>query len=125
MVRKDLLPLQDADSEIESVPVTHPNWVKVQSTKYAKGAYVIIKYDPIDPVFGKIVDILLIDETIILSLEKFVSQYFYPHYNAFVVRSCGELLALPQHRLEYHKVLYGRTSFRYDLKCYVTLPHLY
>ena len=129
MVRKELLPVQpnvDAHVDSESVPVTHPNWVKVQSTKYTKGAYVIVKYDPIDPVFGKIVDILLVDKTVVLSLEKFVSQYFYPHYNAFVVSSSAGLLALQQHRLEYHKVLYGRNSFvRYDLKCYVTLPHLY
>ena len=41
--------------EISSATIHHHKWVKVQSTKYTKGVFVLITYDPISPLFGKVV----------------------------------------------------------------------
>ena len=36
----------------------HPDWVKVQTFVYKKGTFVLLKYAFMDPIFGKIIDIV-------------------------------------------------------------------
>ena len=112
--------------EVHCTTIYHYKWVKVQSTKYTNGLFLLLKYDLISPVYGKIMDIMLVDNTAILSLQKYRTLYFDPHFNAFVVLSIPEKIAIEQHRLEYHYVIHPRTTFvSSDSQCYVTLPFIY
>ena len=54
----------------------HPNWVKVQSSKYHTGVFILLRYDMMSPKYGKIADIVVINETVILSLQVFESRHF-------------------------------------------------
>lgn len=118
--------LQLFSLEISSDTIHHHKWVKVQSSKYTKGLFVLIKFDPISPVFGKVMDVIVVDNTVILSLQKHKRLFFDSHYNAFVVRSTRELVAIEQHSLEWHNVIHPRSTFvTSDIQCYVTLPYLY
>lgn len=41
--------------------VCHPNWVNIQCSHFAIGGlYVLVKYDSMHPVFGKIIDLVTI-----------------------------------------------------------------
>ena len=65
------------------------------------------------------------NSTIILTLQKHESLFFDSHYNGFVVRSTGGLVAVQQHTLEWHNVFHQQTTFvTSDLQCYITLPYI-
>lgn len=109
-----------------SATIHHHIWLKVQNTKYTKGVFVLIHYDPISPVFAKVMDVISLDTTMILSLQKQKILFFDSHYNAFAVISSRDFVALEQHSLEFHNVIYPRTMFlSSDVRCYITLPYLY
>ena len=84
--------------------------MKVQSTKYTKGTLVLITYDPMPPLFGEVIDIV-VNSTVILTLQKHKSLFFDPHYNAFAVRSTSELVAVQQRTLEWHNAFYSQNNF--------------
>ena len=55
-----------APSFTQETIVKHPKWVKLQSSYICFGVFVCIKYDPI---YGKVIDIIVVEETVILCLS--------------------------------------------------------
>lgn len=112
--------------DISSCAIHHHKWVKVQSTKYTNGVFILITHDLISPVFGKVVDIIVVNSTIILTVQKHESMFFDSHYNAYVVRPTGHLIAVQQHTLEWHNAFHQQSTFASsDVQCYITLPYIY
>lgn len=43
--------------------VCPPTWVNLQSSHFCKGLYVLVKYDTMHQVFGKIIDLITVEQT--------------------------------------------------------------
>lgn len=56
--------------------VKHPKWVRVQSTTYRKGIFLIIKPDCLFPVFGEIIELSIIDTDIIFYVNMYNTMFF-------------------------------------------------
>lgn len=93
-------------SLIPESDVRHPKWVKLQSSHFIVGVFVHIEHDPIHPIFGKIFDIAVLDETMIFSVKTYVGSYFGTHYNSFVIKAKGEVRAVDVHTLADHRQLH-------------------
>ena len=65
--------------------VAHPTWVKYSGTTIKKNAYVIIGSDGLHPMFGKIVDILVLLDVVVLLVYHYDVEYFDDHYHAYAV----------------------------------------
>ena len=63
-----LLPTASTETEIH-----HLKWVKVQSSVYKKGVFLLIEDDKMSPTFGKLADIILINGAVVLSLQVFIA----------------------------------------------------
>ena len=104
----------------------HPDWVKVQSFVYKKGTFVLLKYAFMDPIFGKIIDIVKFNDAVIFSLQVHTSYFFKPHYHCFVHKSSSDLVALSLDALSYRNPLFCKHSFLSgDKNMYISLPFLY
>ena len=101
----------------------HPEWVKLQSFVYKKGVFVLLKYDFMEPSFGKIIDI---NDIFMLSLEVHLSTFFESHYHCFAVKSTSALVCVALDALSYNRPLYCKRSFAsVDRNMYISLPFLY
>ena len=106
--------------------VCHPNWAILQSSHFHKGLYVLVKYDTMHPVFGKIIDLVTIEDTLIICMVEYRGDIFCSHYNAFIIKSKGVVSAFNVHCLADHRPFYARTSFSSsDEALYITLPYYY
>ena len=56
--------------------VYHPSWVHFQSSHFYKGLYVLVKYDTMHPVFGKIIDIVTVEDTITICVIEYYGDIF-------------------------------------------------
>ena len=63
------------------------------------------------PTFGKLVDIILINDAVVLSLQVFMSQFFDSHYHSFVLESTPRYLALSLDTILFHRPLYTKENF--------------
>ena len=109
--------------DVSELTIHHHNWIKVQSTKYIKGLFVLLTYDLICPVFGEIKDLIIVKGTAILLLKKYQSCFFDVHYNSFKVKPLPdcEQVAIEQHRLEFFNVIHRNTTF---VTSYLKLPYI-
>ena len=103
--------------------IYHPVWAKLQSSRFYKGLYVLLKYDIITPVFGKIVDLVVIDNTLLLCVSHFYGELFSSHYNAFIIKTKGVISAIDVCSLDDHRPFYAKTSFSSSEYQYVVLPY--
>ena len=104
--------------------VCHPNWVTLQSSHFCKGLYVLVKYDTMRPVFGKIIDLVTVEDTLILCVTEYYGSFFSSHYNAFIIKCRGVVSAINVHSLTDHRPFYARSSFSSLHKdLYITLPY--
>ena len=44
---------------------------KSKNTKYVEGVFVLMRYDPMEPLFGIVKEVLLLEKSVLLSLEKY------------------------------------------------------
>jgi hypothetical protein len=65
--------------------VSQPDWVKSGGILIKPGAYFIIGTDRLHPTFGKVINILIILDNIILQVSHMKVEYFDSHYHAYVV----------------------------------------
>lgn len=103
----------------------HTNWVEVQSSKYCKGVFVLLRYDDLSPEFGKIVDIVLVNGTVLFSVQLYVSDFLDTHYNSFVIKSTSSHRGILLDFLPHNRPLYAKRTFCQtpgDTKLYITLP---
>lgn len=106
--------------------VYHPDWVELQSSHFCKGVYVLLQYDTMNPVFGKIIDIVNVDNHVIICVNEYYGDIFCSHYNAFVLKAKGVISAYDVHSLVDHRPFYARHSFcASDKSLYITLPYYY
>ena len=67
-----------------SIPLSymtyHPAWIKNQSLLYRNGVFLLLVYDVISPTFGKIQNILVVND---IPLMVFESEFFCNHYNSY------------------------------------------
>ena len=69
--------------------VNHPHWVTLQSSLLRKGVYIVLSYDTFQPVFGKVVDIAVIEKTVLLCVLEFYGHVFNSHCNSFEISHRG------------------------------------
>ena len=123
-VSKEILthfPTLNGDSMVE-----HPMWVKIHTSHYRKGVYLLLRYDPMSPEFGKVLDIVVVNDTVIFSLQVFSSEFFDTHFHAYVIKCTSAHVAMPLDVLPHYHPLYAKHTFvSTDKKLYITLPFYY
>ena len=75
-----------------------------------KGLYILIKVNTMNPVFGKIVDLVTL-KTLFISVLEYVGKAFCPHYNAFFIKSKSVISAHDVNSLIDHRPFYARSFF--------------
>lgn len=106
--------------------VQHPNWVKIQSSHFREGAFVMLRYDEFSPLFGKIIDVITIDSRVILSVQEYYGKVFVSHFNAFVIKSRGVVSAICVDSLPDHRTFSVKNTFiPSDNVQYITMPYYY
>lgn len=116
-----LIPHLALDSIVE-----HPSWVNLQSSHLCKGVYVLLNYNLMRPVFGKVIDIVTIEQTVVLCVLKYYGHTFHAHYNCYEIGNCGAIVAVSAHVLADHRPLHARTTFvSSDKSLYIVLPYIY
>ena len=58
--------------------VHHPKWVKLQSSNLCQGVFVLLQYDEMRPVFGKVFDVIIVNETVVLCAKILWPCVAYP-----------------------------------------------
>ena len=68
--------------------ICRPAWVKVDGILYkANNAYLVVDTDGLDPVFGRLDDILIISSgVVVFNVAKCKTLYFDEHYHAYAVK---------------------------------------
>ena len=108
-VRKEflrLIPSIDLESEIK-----HVEWLKVQSSLLRKETFILLEYDTATPLFGLIMDILCFDAIFLLYVQKYVSEVFDSHFNAFIIKSTGEFIVLNLSNISDHWPVIVKSNF--------------
>ena len=103
----------------------HPEWVNLQSSHFHKGLYILVKYDIITPVFGKIIDLVTVDNTLIICVLEYYGHFFSSHYNAFAIRTKGVVSAIYVYSIADHRPFHARFNFSPEKHLYITLPYYY
>ena len=113
---------------MSSCLVHHYKWVKFHSFRFNLGSFVLLSRDDVNPVFGKVVEIIQIANhpAVLLYVERFIGISFSCHYNAYVLQATGTmLLANAKSLQDYHPYL-ARKSFNVsDHSLYVSMPYSY
>ena len=106
--------------------VYHPSWVHFQSSHIYKGLYILVKYDTMHPVFGKIIDIVTVEDTVTICVIEYYGDILSSHYNAFIIKSRGVVSAISMHSLADHRPFCAQSTFSLlDNDLYITLPYYF
>ena len=135
-VRSTLLISEDACIQAECLKIfpnlmmeseiMHPEWVKIQSSLLREGAFVMTLFDIERPLFGGVVDLLRLESTIIIHVQKYIGDIFVLHSNSFLIRPTGELSAIDISTLQDHRPVTVKSSFlATDKGLYAFLPYYY
>ena len=120
---EDLESLLGSDVSPDTV-VSQPDWVKSDGILIKPGAYFIIGTNGLHPMFGKVINILVILDSVILQVSHMKSEYFDSHYHAYVVSHSSHKSLISFHNLKFPSVLHGHkrnsTIFIY-LKYYINV----
>lgn len=105
--------------------VTHPDWVSKNVYQLRKSTFIILQYDFFKPVFGKIVDIAVMDKTVMLCVVEYYGNFLNEHLNSFEVSHYGVIKAVSLDALHDHRPIYPRHSFvNTDRHLYMSLPFI-
>ena len=105
--------------------VNHPDWVSLQSSQLRRGVYIVLNYDTFQPVSGKIVDLAVVDKTVLLCVLEFYGHAFKSHFNSFEISHHGRFKAVNIESLDDHRPVHARQSFvRTDKTLYILLPYI-
>lgn len=123
-LQRELLQL-NPDLKLDSI-IEHPNWINIQSSHLCKGVFVLLHYDLVRPVFGKVLDVVTVEQSIMLCVQEYYGYTFHGHYNAYEIKATGTVMAVSLHALTDHRPLHARTTFvSTDKSLYISLPYLY
>ena len=115
-----LIPILSLESEIK-----HYNWIKFQSSTLHKGTFLLIKYDVNIPVFGKILYFLGYSSTILLYVQKYVSDLFCSHYSAFLIKTHGEFRILNMDTILDYRPITVQSSCVSSGDLYALMPYYF
>ena len=113
---------RDIGSTVHS-SVNHPSWVKVCSTQFKKGAVVMTECLNGQPVFAKIVDIVVISHEVWLIVNTFVTNHFDNHFHAFCVTTSSNVRAVHLLTLKYPFVLHDYALSHQSFDRYIVLKY--
>ena len=100
------------------------SYVTYNGITYKPNAFLILVYDVLEPIFGKIVTVMKTERNeIILVLNQFVTDYYDSHYNSFCVSESEETQLYSVQSLTYYNVFHSRRTFAKDNKLYLSLKH--
>lgn len=101
------------------------SFVSYNGITYKPDAFVMLSYDTLEPIFGKIVALIKTEsEEIILVLNQFVTDYYDYHYRAFCVsESHGASFLCNIKNLTYYNIYHIRQTFTKDNKLYLNFKH--
>ena len=116
--------------------VNHPKWINVHSVTYNSGTFVLLKYDEMEPKFGKILDIITVDSDditvdsddiiVLFFVQVYLAYAFDSHYDAFVVKSTGRFVYVPLGNLAHYRPVNIRKGFSVsDANLYISLHCTY
>ena len=106
--------------------VHHPSWTDVQNSHLCKGVYVLLEHNLIKPTFGKIHDIVCVEHTVVLCMQKYYGHIFNSHYNSFEIIPHGGVFAVCVDMLSDHRPLRARKNFvSSDKSVFISLPYVY
>ena len=107
--------------------VKHPRWVKIQSSTYRSGVFVLLEHDDMNPTLWKILDIAFIEGCdIIFYLQKYTTSFFDAHYNFFAVSSSGRYVYRSCNNLVHHQLPNICTSLlSSNRSLHITIPSAY
>ena len=103
--------------------IFHPTWVKLQNTEYKKGAIILTGFNNQLPVFGKIIDLCVIDDSLWFIYEQFKTNWFDLHYHSFCVTPTTSLSYISLSQLAYPFVLHVLHVYLVQNCCYVVLKY--
>ena len=86
--------------------VSHPDWISLQSSKLRKGVYIVQS-----TVFGKIIDVAVIEKTVVLCVLEYYGHHFNSHYNSFEITHHGVIKAVNLEALSDHRPVFEKHSF--------------
>lgn len=128
-----LLAVMDGFGEVQSglediPPFTEtfvPTWVKVNGTQYRPGVTVFLSYAADgDPQFGLVKNILVLDHSVKLVVQKWDTVGFDRHLFAYGVEATTNVFAVDQSSLQDYHGLHAAKSYRDDDNCsYVSLRY--
>lgn len=91
---------------------------------FKPNAFILVSYDVLEPVFGKITAIIKTElEEIIVVFKEYVTEFYDSHYRAFsITESTSRLLhnTCSIKNLTYYTVFHLRRTFSVDNKVYIT-----
>ena len=103
--------------------VRHPVWVKLQSSHFYKSLYVLLEFDIMNPIFGKIIELVTITDTLIICVLHYYGELFCPHYNTFIIHSKGVISAIDVYSLADHRPFYAHFSSSSSDESLYILPY--
>lgn len=108
----------------ESIMVTL-SFATYNGITYKLNSFVLLTYDALQPLFGKITTIIKIENgEILLVLKEFVTAYYDSHYRAFCITEHSSQCVFSMTRLRYYSIYHVRHTFDKDNKLYLTLKCL-
>lgn len=95
----------------------------IDGTRYAKGS-VLVAFDDDIPVFGKILDVICVENKCMFVCIPYVGDTFYKHFNAYeVTQSTTHYIFCQQNELADYHLLSLCQSFSGSHKWYISLKH--
>lgn len=65
--------------------VVHPKWVKCLGKTIKINAYIVRGSDGLHPTFGKIIDILVLVDIVVLHVSHYTVEYFDNHFHSYAI----------------------------------------
>ena len=87
--------------------VLQPDWVKTDGILIKPGAHFVISSDGLHPLFGRVINVLIILDNVILEVCHMKVDYFDDHYHAYVVSHTSNKSFVSFHELKYPFVLHS------------------
>ncbi len=121
-IKANLLTLFSSVSISDYTMISRPTWAKRNGSLIKLGAFVITGSDGLHPTFGKVEELLVILDMLVLLVRSVKTQYFDDHFHAFVVEITVDQCFLLFDNLSNHSVLH---SHKKDGLLYVYLKQFF
>lgn len=102
------------------------SWVgNLQSLHFHRVLYILVKYDIVTTVFGKMIDLVTVDNTLVICVLECYCYFFSSHYNVCAIRTKSFVSAIYVYSIVAHCPFHTRFNFSPKKNLYMTLPYNY